>query len=296
VVYLNLLPQPNHKRIKTVPVFSYNRSKGFTLIEILLAIAISSVVMLALYQTFNLQQKTYIVQDDVASMQQSLRTAMLFLSSDIRMAGYDPLVSGNFAILNIAPKNQNSSIQFQIDLNENGMVDGNETLQYSVADLPISKPDGSLDLARNNGGGRQLLSENIYKFGLAFAFDNDIDGELDTYTAGSTQQIIWAVDSDEDNFLDTRLDTNSDGTIDIHDSPGLNGINGINTGVMLGSIVSVNKIRAVRVWLLVETDRIDLNFNGTTTYVIGQYIVTLDNNKKRRLLTATIKCRNPGLY
>jgi prepilin-type N-terminal cleavage/methylation domain-containing protein len=38
-------------------IYNSNKSKGFTLIEILITLLISSVVMIAAYQTFDSQQK-----------------------------------------------------------------------------------------------------------------------------------------------------------------------------------------------------------------------------------------------
>jgi len=66
---------------------------GFTLIELLVVMVISGVVMAGIYSVYYSQQKSYLVQDEVAGMQQNLRTALFHLSRDIRMAGCDP--SGN---------------------------------------------------------------------------------------------------------------------------------------------------------------------------------------------------------
>jgi type IV pilus assembly protein PilW len=54
--------------------------KGFTLIEILVAMAISLVVMTGVYQVYVAQQKSYILQEQVAAMQQNLRAGMYFMA------------------------------------------------------------------------------------------------------------------------------------------------------------------------------------------------------------------------
>ena len=281
-------------------------SKGFTLIEILIALSISGIVMGTLYQTFSSQKKSYVIQEDVAAMQQGLRASMLLLSNDIRMAGYDSQLTDNFGITDIRPRDinndmdagftGNSCIEVTEDLDDDGTISAGETIQYSVYDFIAG--DGNLDLARDSGNGRRLLAENIQKFGLAFAFDDDLDGELDTYTAanpGATQLIIWAVDSNGDNDLDTNLDTNLDGIIDINDSPGGAGSNGVINGSALASNVDISHIRAVRIWLLAETDKAQTGYNKATTYVVGKYVITPTNNKRMRLLSTTINCRNMGL-
>ena len=77
---------------------SKHNNHGFTLIELLVVIAISGIVMAGIYSVYYSQQKSYIVQDEVAAMQQNLRVAMFHLSRDIRMAGCDPSGNANAGI------------------------------------------------------------------------------------------------------------------------------------------------------------------------------------------------------
>jgi prepilin-type N-terminal cleavage/methylation domain-containing protein len=63
-------------------------NKGVTLIELVIYIAIVSVVMLAIYEAFRNQQNSYLVQEGVAIMQQNLRGGMFMITNDIQMAGY----------------------------------------------------------------------------------------------------------------------------------------------------------------------------------------------------------------
>lgn len=63
-------------------------SYGFTLIEILIALAILGIATTAIFTTFISQHKSYVVQNAVAEMQQNLRGGMQFLEMDARNAGY----------------------------------------------------------------------------------------------------------------------------------------------------------------------------------------------------------------
>lgn len=297
--------------------FNIKNSNGFTLIEILIALAISSIVMIALYQIFNSQQKNYLVQEEVAHIQQNARGAMLFLTNDIRMAGYDKFLTGNFGIVNINTRDTsnvpdpidgftgirtgtfagNSSIVMTIDFSDDGALDANETIYFQVYDFIAT--DGHLDLARQIGAAPapdRLLAEGVRKMGLAYAFDNDLDGQLDTYNVGGNPQIIWAIDTNGNNTLDTNLDTNSDGVIDLADGPG--GVDTVIVGQPLADFtgalipdVPTNEIRAVRIWMLFQTDKIELNLPSNNVYVVGQYIVQTAN-RRVRLFTTTVKCRN----
>ncbi len=62
--------------------------KGFTLIELMVALVLSFILVGAIYRTFTVQQKAYTVQDQIAEAQQNGRMAMNILMRDIRMAGY----------------------------------------------------------------------------------------------------------------------------------------------------------------------------------------------------------------
>src|SRR3989339_279506 len=66
------------------------REMGFTLVELLVSMAIAGIVMASIYSSYYSQQKAYVIQEQVAGMQQNLRAAMYHLERDIRMAGYDP--------------------------------------------------------------------------------------------------------------------------------------------------------------------------------------------------------------
>jgi prepilin-type N-terminal cleavage/methylation domain-containing protein len=61
---------------------------GFSIIEILVGMALSSLLAFAAYDMLTLQQKTRAAHDDVLEMQQNLRIAMGRISSDLTMAGF----------------------------------------------------------------------------------------------------------------------------------------------------------------------------------------------------------------
>ncbi|MDD5433902.1 MAG: prepilin-type N-terminal cleavage/methylation domain-containing protein [Nitrospira sp.] len=62
--------------------------KGFTLIEILVAVAILSVILTSLYNLFISQFQTFEAQRDVSATQRDIRTSLELLERDIRMAGF----------------------------------------------------------------------------------------------------------------------------------------------------------------------------------------------------------------
>jgi type IV pilus assembly protein PilW len=64
------------------------KEAGFTIIELLVAIALGLVILAGLFRTFKVQHDSYVVQDQVSAMQQNLRAAMHFITRDLQMAGY----------------------------------------------------------------------------------------------------------------------------------------------------------------------------------------------------------------
>lgn len=68
------------------PVF--NEEYGFTLIEILIVLAMFGIVMGALYSLYVTHQRSAYTQDEVAEVQQNLRLAMDSITRDIQMAGF----------------------------------------------------------------------------------------------------------------------------------------------------------------------------------------------------------------
>ena len=138
------------------------KEQGFTLLELLVVVALVGIVMAGIYSTYASQQKSYITQDQVAAMQQNLRAAMYYMGREIRMAGCDPTGDANARILNAGP----ATISFTLDITDNtgtGDPDGdtsdaNENITYVLYD---PDGDGINDLGRNTGGGNQLVAEDI---------------------------------------------------------------------------------------------------------------------------------------
>ena len=66
------------------------KNPGFTLVELLVAIFVSAIIMTAVYAAYNSQNKSYVIQEEVAALQQNLRAAMFYMSNQIREAGCNP--------------------------------------------------------------------------------------------------------------------------------------------------------------------------------------------------------------
>ena len=63
--------------------------RGVTLIEVMVALALTSIITLVIMKTYVIQHETYMSQEDVTNMQQSARSSLDELTRQIRMAGHD---------------------------------------------------------------------------------------------------------------------------------------------------------------------------------------------------------------
>lgn len=126
-------------------------NKGFTLIEIMVALAISGIVMASIYTAFLSQHNNYLAQEQVAEMQQNIRAGVNLMTREIRMAGFDPNGDAK-ATISAATV---GSISFSMDLNEDGDTDAGDAGENATYSLYTS--DGVQKLGRTN----QPVAENI---------------------------------------------------------------------------------------------------------------------------------------
>ena len=68
---------------------NFRAIKGFTIIELLIALFLAGIVTSAAMGIYITQHKQWLVQDDISDMQASIRAAAVELSTQIRMAGYN---------------------------------------------------------------------------------------------------------------------------------------------------------------------------------------------------------------
>lgn len=250
-----------------IEIIRSNRStpetqSGFTLIELMITMLISGFVIAGIYSAYTTQLESYGTQEDVAVIQQNIRSAMMIMARDIREAGCNPTESLNPGFVSATA----GLIQFTRDIGGN-IIAPNEG-------------DGDLD----------DLDENI-SFGFSQAVDVDGNGIADggtqgadwsaagnfgrnTNTGGGFQPIAESVDAVEFNYI------MSDGTSSTAPAPS-----------------RYNEIRAVQVSMLVRSQRMDPDFTNIARYTTAAGTVwgPFNDNFRRRFAATTIQCRNLGL-
>jgi type IV pilus assembly protein PilW len=268
--------------------------KGFTLVELMVSIAIGAIVLTSVISYYFLQQRSSGVAREVAMMQQQLRGAFYTIDDDIRLAGYNPEGSNEFSdVIDVRRYGRHEdawgdTFSALLTIAYDWSADSPATRGNGIRDEP-RYTYGLFDLTRNgvtdlvrvediDFPGRQLqhvqlVAENIEALGFAYAYANGIGNDVATGAGGNP---IWAVDTNNDNRLDSGL--NPDGTT-----------------FALGEAVEANRIRMARIWLLVRSKRNTPSLARQQTYVIGDQVIVRNDGFRRRLLERQIEFFNMGI-
>lgn len=253
---------------------------GFTLVEMLVAVAISGILVTAIYTAYVIQQKSYVVQEQVAETQENLRAAMTRLLSEIRQAGCDPTQTAGAGILQATA----TRFQFTADIGGNA-VNTNEA-------------DGATDDANEDVTFGMSATDDANGNGIADGGGTDwsVPGQLGRNTGGGLQPAAELIDAMEFNYI-------------LADGTSTNG-SGIATATQANSpIASLADIRAVQVSLLARGARPDPDgkFFDNSTYMTaagtvwvpgdtnGDGVREVRDNFRRRFVIITIHLRNMGL-
>lgn len=293
--------------------------RGFTQIELMVAMVIASLVAAAITKVYQTQQRAYTSQQSVVEMQQNARSAMTLMKREIRMAGYKPAASdgidndglngmddvdsaenGRMLGLEIGVvEARRDRITFRMDVAPddpaecvNGVDDGG---MAGIIDDPAECYDGLPDdpneqitytLQANPAGGNDLVRINS-------AGTNILAYDVEDIAFG------YAFDMNEDGALDTDNGQPDGNVIWAYDSGmGLLSTDADTGNAVMGPpLIGPNGplIGAVRIWLLTRTPQPIRGDLDTDTYQVGDQVFdpgTYDPRFRRTLQVATVYCRN----
>lgn len=257
---------------------------GFTLVEMLVAVAISGILVIAIYTAYVIQQKSFVVQEQVAETQQNLRAAMIRLLSEIRQAGCDPTGTAGAGIA------QATAIRFQFTAD----IGGNAA-NPNMADGIIGAPATNENITFGMSAANDANGNGIADGGVAGG-DWRVPGSLGRDTGGGLQPAAELIDAVEFNYI-LADDTSTNGS-------------GVATATQANAAISnPGDIRAVQVSLLARGARPDPEgkFFDNATYTTaagtvwipgdtnGDGVREVQDNFRRRFVIVTIQLRNMGL-
>ena len=167
------------------PHLTIATQSGFTLVELMVTLVVSSLIAAALYSTYIVQQRSYQTQSVVNEMQQNVRVALDFLVLDLRMAGYDPQSTG---VGGITAAN-GTTISFTADMDEDGVIGTpateNEYFGYQLAnrvESGVTIPTLQRPATLNAGASWQPMADYIEQIEFFYMFEN---GTAATLTPGA---------------------------------------------------------------------------------------------------------------
>ncbi|MBV5328990.1 MAG: prepilin-type N-terminal cleavage/methylation domain-containing protein [Chlorobium sp.] len=166
-----------HLHSSTLTAFN---DRGFTLVELMVAVAISGIVAAVISSAYISQRRTSTAQEQVVEMQQNIRAGLDIMEHDIRMAGYDPKNSTPTPTITTATATQllfTMLVEDPIDAfdndNDGSKTDGDEveTFGYWVADTtPVG--DGFTALGRQHKALFVAVAENIDAIEFYYTLNN----------------------------------------------------------------------------------------------------------------------------
>ncbi len=271
--------------------------QGFTLLEMMIAVLISAVVMIAIYLTFASQEKSQITQKQITEMQQNIRAAMHIMSNEIRLAGHDKSLERNAeaGLIEAGP----GRIRFDMDI---CLTDGTPYPYY--IDVNGTPNDPSDDVEGDPDGDTDGPNEDV-TYGFDKADDADGDGMIDNPSADFEKLLLKRETCPTENKSDKTKCSGLQPFAEFiqgvrftyFDGAG-NVIAGTKSGGFLTD-TQMSNVRTVRLAILGRTKRDIREIPDTETYDMsgdGSFVVGPFNDTfRRRLLITTIKCRNLGV-
>lgn len=140
---------------------------GFTLIELVVVMAIMSIVLGAIYSVFAATNQSTTNNEVIAEVMQNLRSSIDFMEQDIRMAGLDRFGSANASIEAATAEN----LRFTADRNMDGALNDNIeriTYLYDAANNRLRQClwEGTLN-------DWQTVAENVTNFQFFYLDEDD---------------------------------------------------------------------------------------------------------------------------
>lgn len=154
---------------------------GFTLIELMISMAIGLVILSAIAGTFTLQTRQNNAEEQLGQLQQNVRAALDLMIREIQMAKYDPAASafpsGTYGVTYSA-----SQLQIKADMDANGTLD--TASSGSVENIIYAYDNANLRITRQLGssGTAQILADNVTAFTFGYY---DANGSAVTSSANS---------------------------------------------------------------------------------------------------------------
>ncbi|MFT7688194.1 MAG: type IV pilus assembly protein PilW [Candidatus Azotimanducaceae bacterium] len=149
-------------------------SKGFSLVELMISLALGSIVSAGVVQLFVANSETQSLLIGQSRMQESARFSLAFIAREVRQAGYRGCYSGTDALNSTILPESNLPYEFDLRTGLRGYeATAADTWDPSLAELPNTDADLAMDNVLNT----------VFKTTYDYGAGNGID--LDTVVSGT---------------------------------------------------------------------------------------------------------------
>lgn len=135
---------------------------GFTLVELMIVIALFSLILAFLVNSKYRQSENTVTQMQAAEMQQTVRTAVFMMKKNIRMAGFNPTASDRGE--GITTANATTFTFSYLDTDTDTLT----TVTYSFED---EDGDGDNDISQDG----TILAENIQNLSFTYLDEDGVE-------------------------------------------------------------------------------------------------------------------------
>jgi prepilin-type N-terminal cleavage/methylation domain-containing protein len=179
-----------------------NNKNGFTLVEIIVAMFIGVLMLMAIYAAVNSAQRSSTGIERKVIAQQDARSALDLMAMEIRMASYNPTLTPGIWVSTAncfnAAANQDyrgiqeataNSITIEMDINDNGIIDDtnanpNETIKYVY-----DSANQYITRSTNCGGNQPFLGSTVDEAKTVLVVNNTVGVPVFRYYNGSGTEI-----------------------------------------------------------------------------------------------------------
>ncbi|MBW2091035.1 MAG: prepilin-type N-terminal cleavage/methylation domain-containing protein [Deltaproteobacteria bacterium] len=153
------------------------KNKGFTLVELLIAIALAGFIMVGAVSVFTYSNRAYVIQDEVVATQQFVRSALEIMLHEIRMAGYIPTdLQGNLDSDERIREATATALTFIADLNAD---DNPELVRYTINATTLTRQSWDWSATSSSWAvqtGAVTLAENITGLNFNYTYADGTQG------------------------------------------------------------------------------------------------------------------------
>lgn len=237
---------------------SIARHRGFSLVELMVAITIGLIILAAISAVFVSSKRSYSTQDRLARLQENARFAMQFMTRDVRMAGYSGCVKDLPNVNNTLNVGTNFLFMMNIPLEGIDNADSSSAWSPSGGGKPANMKDGTDAIAIRSGDPSQITN-------LASAMESESDALVVSSTTGfSDNNIIMVADCSNADVLQIT-DVNSPALEHAANAGNTPGNSSANLGKLYDTAAQVMKFYT-RVYFVANradgTPALFLNENG----------------------------------